>query len=265
MDLQLKGKRALVTGSSSGLGEGIAKILAAEGAYVVIQGRREAELKRVDKEIADAGGRSAIAVGDLGTDAGADAVAEAAHRAFEGLDILVNNAGAFPMIGWFDGTADGWNDLYNQNVGSMVRMIHRVVPAMKTLGWGRIVNIASAGGTQPPAEMPAYSATKAANMNMTVSLAKALAGTGITVNTLSPGPIVTGGFKDVFSKLGKQQGWGETWEEIEPHVLQMMPSPTGRLGRVEDIADAVAFLVSPRAGFVTGANFRVDGGFVTSS
>src|SRR4051812_40190544 len=98
MELQLKGKRALVTGSSSGIGEGIAKVLASEGVSVVLQGRRKAELERVAREIAEAGGRVAIAVGDLGTDADADLVAEAALKAFGGLDILVNNAGAFPMV-----------------------------------------------------------------------------------------------------------------------------------------------------------------------
>ena len=264
MDLQLKGKRALVTGSSSGIGEGIAKILAAEGVSVVVQGRREAELKRVAGEITGAGGKAALAVGDLGTDPGADAVAEAALKAFGGLDILINNAGAFPMVNWFDGPADAWNDLYNQNVGSMVRMISRVVPSMKTLGWGRIINIASCVGLEPGADMPAYTATKAANLNMTVSLSKKLAGTGITVNSVSPGPIVTGGFKDVFTEMGEKMGWGSEWSQVEPHILEMMPSPTGRLGQVADIADMVAFLVSPRTGFVTGSNVRVDGGQVHS-
>jgi 3-oxoacyl-[acyl-carrier protein] reductase len=264
MDLQLKGKRALVTGSSSGIGEGIAKSLAAEGVSVVLQGRRRAELERVAKEIVEAGGKSAIAVGDLGTDAAADAVAESALKAFGGLDILINNAGAFPMINWLDGPADAWNDLYNQNVGSMVRMINRIVPSMKTLGWGRIINIASCVGLEPTSEMPAYTATKAANLNMTVSLSKKLAGTGITVNSVSPGPIVTAGMKDLFTGVAKQMGWGSEWPEIVPHVLELMPSPTGRLGEVADVADMVAFLVSPRTGFVTGSNVRVDGGQVHS-
>ena len=136
-------------------------------------------------------------------------MAEAATRAFDGLDILVNNAGAFPMVNWFDGSADAWNDLYNQNVGSMVRMIDRLVPAMQTLGWGRIINIASCVGLEPGADMPAYTATKAANLNMTVSLSKKLAGTGITVNSVSPGPIVTGGFKEDFTGLGQKMGWGD--------------------------------------------------------
>ena len=162
MDLQLAGKRALVTGSSSGIGEAIAKSLAAEGARVIVHGRREAEAKRVAAEITAIGGQAAVAIGDLATDAGADAVAKAATEAFGGIDILVNNAGAFPMIGWFDESAAAWTELYNQHVGSMVRMIHRLVPAMKGLKWGRVIQIASAAAPEPGPEMPAYSSTKAA-------------------------------------------------------------------------------------------------------
>ena len=104
MDLQLVGKRAVVTGSSSGIGEAIAKALAAEGASVVVHGRREAEAKRVAAEIGAAGGKAVVALGDLSTDAGADAVARVANDAFDGVDILVNNAGAFPQGAWLDST-----------------------------------------------------------------------------------------------------------------------------------------------------------------
>src|SRR5262249_52634818 len=117
MDLQLGGKRAVVTGSSSGLGEAIAKALAAEGASVVVHGRREAEARRVAAAIAAAGGKAVVALGDLGTDAGADAVARVVNEALGGADVLVNNAGAFPQNPWLESTAAEWNDLYNQNVG----------------------------------------------------------------------------------------------------------------------------------------------------
>jgi 3-oxoacyl-[acyl-carrier protein] reductase len=265
VDLQLAGKRALVTGSSSGIGEAIAKALAAEGAKVVVQGRREAEAKRVAAEIKAAGGQVAVAIGDLATDAGADAVAKAATAAFGGIDILVNNAGAFPMFGWFDESAAAWNDLYNQNVGSMVRMIQRLVPAMKGLKWGRVIQIASGAGPEPVPEMPAYCVTKAANINMTVSLSKALAGTGITVNTVSPGPIVTGGFKEMFTKAAAAQGQPTDWPSVEKMALSVFPVPIGRLGLPDDVAHAVTYLASPRADFITGANLRVDGGILKSS
>src|SRR5438876_11552545 len=120
MDLQLSGKRAVVTGSSSGIGEAIAKALAAEGARVVVHGRRPAEAKRVAGEITASGGKAVVALGDLATDAGADAVAKVVNE-LGGVDILVNNAGAFPQKPWLESTAAEWTDLYDQNVGSMVR------------------------------------------------------------------------------------------------------------------------------------------------
>ena len=142
----------------------------------------------------------------------------------------------------------------------MVRMIHRLVPAMKGLKWGRVIQIASAVGPEPAAEMPAYSVTKAANINMTVSLSKVLAGTGITVNTVSPGPIVTGGFKTEFTKMAAAHGAPTDWPSVEKMVLGIFPLPVGRLGLPEDVANAVTYLASPRADFIHGANLRVDGG-----
>ena len=140
MDLQLSGKRAVVTGSSSGIGEAIAKMLAAEGAAVVVHGRREAEANRVAAEIADAGGKAVVALGDLGSDAGADAVVKAVNDAFGGADILVNNAGAFPQGPWLESKASEWNELYNQNVGSMVRIV-TLLAVPGTAGWGRVIAI----------------------------------------------------------------------------------------------------------------------------
>ena len=264
MKLQLEGKRVLVTGSSSGIGAAIAKSFAAEGAAVVVQGRNEKAARRVAEEITGAGGRSAVALGDLADDPQAAEVAKTALAAFGGIDILVNNAGAFPESGWWDTTPAQWVELYNQNVASMVRMIQPLVPGMKERGWGRVINIASGAGIMPFARMAHYGATKSANILLTVSLAKELTGTGVTVNTVSPGPILTEGAQGLFMKMGKENGWGETWEEMEPKaVAAMFPQiPVPRFGTPEEIAAAVVFLASEPAAYIDGANLRVDGGYV---
>ena len=263
MKLQLQGKLALVTGSTSGIGETIAKTLATEGVAIVVHGRREREAIRVMDEITKAGGKAAIAIGDLSTDEGAADIALQALKAFNGIDILVNNAGGFPNESWFETSADVWVDLYNQNVGSMVRMIQHFVPKMKEQGWGRVIGISSLVSAMPLAQQASYSATKSANVNLAVSLAKELAGTGITSNVISPGPILTEGFKDFALARAKQEGWIEDIAVIERKwATEVVPNPTGRMGRPEDIANAVAFLASPRASFINGTNLRVDGGTV---
>jgi NAD(P)-dependent dehydrogenase (short-subunit alcohol dehydrogenase family) len=264
MDLQLKGKRAVVTGSSSGIGEAIAKSLAAEGVSVVIHGRRQAEAQRVAGEIKTKGGKAMVALGDLSTDAGADAVAKTVNEALDGVDILVNNAGAFPEKPWLESTATEWNDLYNQNVGSMVRLITRLVPGMKKRGWGRVISLASAVATMPFPGMANYCATKAANLNLAVSLAKDLAGTGVTSNAINPGMIVTPGVEDMLKAMAPKYGLSpDDFAALEQFAVKnMVPNPTGRLGRVEDIATAVTFLASPLAGYINGTNLRIDGGTV---
>jgi NAD(P)-dependent dehydrogenase (short-subunit alcohol dehydrogenase family) len=265
MDLQLRGKRALVTGSSSGIGEATAKALAREGVEVVVHGRREGEAQRVAREITSSGGRAAVVLGDLTTDEGAAHVGAAARSAFGGIDILVNNAGAYNERAWLDTTAAEWNDMFNQNVASMVRMVRSLVPDMRERHWGRVVAIASAVATMPFPMMSAYSVSKAANVNLAVSLAKDLAGTGVTSNAVSPGPILTPGLEKFVRDIAKKQGWPDDWTVLEQRfVKEFTPNPTGRIGRVEDIADAVTFLVSPRASYINGANIRVDGGTVPS-
>ena len=139
MDLQLNGKRALVTGSTSGIGEQIAKTLAGEGVQVVVHGRRKAEADRVVREITAAGGMAMAAIGDLGSDEETAEVVKASLSAFGGIDILINNAGAFPMKPWLLSTAAEWLDLYNANVGSVVRLVTQLVPPMVERKWGRVV------------------------------------------------------------------------------------------------------------------------------
>ena len=162
MDLQLAGKRALVTGSSSGIGEQIAKTLATEGVSVVIYGRREVEARRVAKEVLDAGGKAAVVFGDLSSDTETFEVVKHSLAAFGGIDILVNNAGAFPSKKWLDSTAAEWLELYNANVGSVVRLVTQLVPAMKDRRWGRVIMIGSFFGPMPESYVANYSATKVA-------------------------------------------------------------------------------------------------------
>jgi NAD(P)-dependent dehydrogenase (short-subunit alcohol dehydrogenase family) len=266
MDLQLKGKRALVTGSSAGIGEAIARRLAAEGASVVVHGRDQRRAEKVAKGLGGAaGGTAAVAIGDLSTDEGAEAVREQALKALDGIDVLVCNAGTYEDRPWGETRAEDWLDTYNQNVASVVRMVRAFVPAMREARWGRVVSISSGAGWQPISTMPDYSASKAAMLALTVTLAKDLAGTGVTANTVSPGVIVTDHVRELFSNLARQNGWPTDWPSIEKTVLtSVIPNSSGRLGRPEDVADLVAFVASPLAGYVNGANLRVDGGSTLS-
>lgn len=272
MDLGLEGKRALVTGSTSGNGEAIAKALAREGVRVVIHGSDalpdEAEnLTRVLNEISAEGGDAAGHLADLGTDEGADRLAQVAEQALGCVDILINNAGVYPERTWWTATSEDWLERYSVNVISMVRLIRLLVPKMKEAGWGRVINISTGFAWQPIAQVPEYSATKAAVTNLTVSLAKELDRTGITVNTISPGTILTSGYLRYFADKAKQAGFSNNPSGIEQFVLKDVETnpvgrlgPSGRLGRPEDVGYVATILASPLAGYVNGANIRVDGG-----
>jgi 3-oxoacyl-[acyl-carrier protein] reductase len=270
MDLRLAGKRALVTGSSSGIGEAIVKLLAAEGVAVVVHGRDESRANAVAKAIHAAGGSAEVAPGDLTTDAGAEAVA-GATLAGGPIDILVNNAGVFNNTGvmgflsWTEATAADWAQIYNNNVISGVRMIQRLVPQMRERHWGRVIQIGGGLSQQPQAGGPDYDATLAARHNLAVSLARELKGTGVTSNVVSPGAILTEKARAALTHMAAAHDWGEMWEEIEYSVTQnMAPNDVGRLGRPEEIAAAVAYLASPLADYVSGATIRVDGGTIRS-
>jgi 3-oxoacyl-[acyl-carrier protein] reductase len=261
MDLELAGKRALVTGSSAGIGEAIAKALAGEAAVVAVHGRDAASVEGVLADIHAGGGDAHGVHGDLQSDAEVAALAERVTDTLGGVDILVNNAGIYANTTWANSTSDGWRAAYQVNVVSATELIRRLVPGMRERGWGRVIQISSGEATNPFPTMPDYAATKAALVNLTVSLAKDLDRTGVTANTISPGLIVTPGVETFFREVAAERGWGEDWTDIEARVLrEVLDNPTGRLGRPDDVAIVAAFLSSPRAGYVNGANYRVDGG-----
>jgi 3-oxoacyl-[acyl-carrier protein] reductase len=264
VDLQLNGKRALVTGSSSGIGAGIATVLAREGCRVVVHGRDEARTRAVAKSLVDSGSEACVVIGDLATAEGSAAVAAEVERLTGGIDILVNNAGGKTAAGnpaWFDVPWADWLGTYEQNVGAAVRLVRAFVPGMKARGFGRIVNITSASATQPEPTVGEYSASKAAMVNMTASLARALAHTGITVNSVMPGTILTPAVQAWLSHVAQQHGWGHDWNEIERRFTsELIPLCTSTIGRPEDIGRMVALLASPLSGYMTAGNYRVDGG-----
>lgn len=268
MDLQLQGLRALVTGSSSGIGTGIASVLGREGVEVVVHGRDERRTRQVATALGEAGVKAHWVVGDLATEDGCEAVVTAVHRVVDGIDVLVNNAGGKTAAGnpsWFDVGWDDWLGTYEQNVGAAVRLARAFVPGMKSRGFGRIVNITSASATQPEPNIGEYQAAKAAMVNLTASLARAVAHSGITVNSVMPGTILTPAVERWLGHVSHQQGWGDDWTEIERRFTsEMIPLCVDKLGRPEDIGRMVALLASPLSGYMTGSNYRVDGGQVRS-
>ena len=251
MDLQLTGRTALVTGSDRRTGELIAQTLAAEGATVLVHGN------------ADVPCTAQLLSGDVATEAGcAELLRQVAERGLC-VDILVNNYGTTDQHDWQDADTAKWLEMYQINVLSAVRLAQGCIPAMREKGWGRIVNLGTIGSRQPGALRPAYYAAKGALATLGVSLAQELGGSGITVNTVSPGYVRTEQVEAAWRKRAARLGWGEDWESIVAQIVATdFPNPCGRIAERQEVADLVAFLCSPRAGFINGQNIRIDGGAV---
>jgi NAD(P)-dependent dehydrogenase (short-subunit alcohol dehydrogenase family) len=260
MDLKLNGKRALVTGSTAGIGAAIANALAREGARVIVNGRSHSDVEKAAAALkAESGGEVIGFAGDLGT---AQPIEHLVRRHPE-VDILVNNMGVFEPKPFEDIPDADWMRFFEVNVMSGVRLSRAYLPAMKRANWGRIIFISSESALQIPAEMIHYGVTKTAQIAVARGLAETLAGTGVTVNSVLPGPTRSRGVNDFVAALGG----GDDFEAFETEFFQKI-RPTSLLKRFEtpeEIASFVAYLASPLASAITGAALRVDGGVAKSA
>ena len=262
MDLQLTGKVALVTGSTAGIGYAIAAALAREGASVIVNGRTQSAVDAArGKLAATAAGTVRGFAGDLSTDAAAQAVA----REFPDIEILVNNLGIFESKPFEEIPDADWRRLFEVNVLSGVRLARLYLAGMKRRNWGRIIFISSESALQIPVEMIHYGMTKMAQLAVARGLAEAVAGTGITVNSILPGPTRSRGVVDFVDALAKKDGLSS--EQIERDFFKNT-RPTSLIKRFatpEEVASLVAYVASPLAAATTGAALRVDGGVVKSA
>jgi len=262
MDLQLQGKRALVTGSTAGIGLAIARGLAREGAGVIINGRTA---QRVDQSVAalnkaGVSGKVEGLAADLGT---ADGTRTAIER-FPEVDILVNNLGIFEAKPFEDIPDADWLRFFEVNLLSGVRLSRHYLPGMKKRNWGRIVFISSESAIQIPAEMIHYGMTKTAQLAIARGLAETTAGTNVTVNSVLPGPTASEGVNTFVEELARDQK--TTRREVEKQFFQNM-RPTSLLKRMaepEEVANLVTFVCSPLSSATNGAALRADGGVVRS-
>ncbi|MGE0625953.1 MAG: SDR family NAD(P)-dependent oxidoreductase [Pseudomonadales bacterium] len=252
MDLGLSGSTALVTGSHRGTGQIIAKALLDEGATVWVHGL---EAGQAEAAVAALGGGVPV-TGDIRTESGTRSLIESLNGRVP--EILVNNYGAAERGRWVDSGTDDWIAAYQLNVLSAARLINHCLPAMREMPRARIINLGTVGSTRPNAANPQYYAAKGALATLTVSLAKEVSGTGIRVNLVSPGLILTPEVQAAYLESGRRKGWGETWAEVEPHVARDIP--IGRIVTREEVAALVVFLASPVADGIHGQNIRVDGG-----
>ncbi len=260
MQVDLSGMRALVTGSTKGIGRAIAEVLASNGAEVAINGLKAAEVERTISAIRSAlpGARLVPAPGDVSTADGVAAVIEASGD----VDILINNAGIYEIKDAFEIPDADWQRLFATNVLSGVRFTRHYGPLMRDKGFGRIVFISSESGVQIPTEMIHYGFTKSAGLALMRGFAQALAASGVTVNAVLPGPTRTEGVEAMFKSMGVAADDPKAERDL---IESSRPSSIiKRLATPQEVAAVVAFLCSREASAITGSPVRADGGVVMS-
>jgi len=242
----LQGKVAIVTGASRGLGEAIAIRLAENRASLVLNGTSEGLLEDLSGRIAGLGGRSTVVAGDVSDPRTSEAATQAALRDFGRIDILVNNAGINTRSSTLEMPIDDWNRVLDVNLNGTLHFCRAVLPTMIAQQGGSIVNVSSTAAKTPHKNAaPAYGASKAAVNYLTMHLAREMAGHGIRVNAVCPGPVET-------------DMTGQWTAEYRRTVMQNIP--LGRLGTPAEIADVVLFLASEMSGFITGETINANGG-----
>ena len=262
MQIDLSGKSAIVTGSTAGIGLAIAKGLAGAGARVVVNGRSQLAVERAIAEVkADSGNPEVLGfTGDLGH---VDACDELIH-AYPGCDILINNLGIFAQQDVFEIPDSEWARFFEVNVMSGVRLARAYLPGMMERGWGRVVFISSESALNIPADMLHYGMTKTAQLALARGLAKRVAGSGVTVNAVLPGPTLSRGMAEMLR--GDVEKSSQALEQAAADfVMTMRPSSIiRRAASVDEVANLVVYIASPQASATTGAALRVDGGVVDS-
>lgn len=263
MNLELDGKRALVTGSTLGIGRGVAEALLAEGAEVIVNGRDPERVRTTVSELSKLGAVTGVAA-DLSTSDGAVEVANHA-RSVGHIDILVNNAGYFEDKEFWDLEEADWQHAFELNVMSGVRLAREFLHPMLDANWGRVIFIASEQSSKPNPSMIHYAMSKTAQISIARGLAELTTGTNVTVNSVRVAPTWTDGVQAFMNQVAETED--STSEEMSLAYFQDGEGSSSLLERwatPEEIANVVTFLCSPRASAINGASTRVDGGMIRS-
>jgi 3-oxoacyl-[acyl-carrier protein] reductase len=264
VDLGLRDRVAIVTGASRGIGAATARMLAADGAAVVLCARDEVQLNSAVAELRTEGAAAIGIAGDVVDVATTAQIVETALAAFGRIDILVNNAGGESGRLGFDDLSDAdWERSYLLNVVAPTRLIRAVLPSMRQLGWGRVINVASYTARVPEPFCLPYSAAKAAIVSLTRGLSRTCATEGILVNSVLPGLTATDGVVERFAEAAAESG--RSTDDLLTAMLRRAPIDAGRMGTPDEVAALIVFLASAQASWISGSAFSVDGGTVRSA
>lgn len=260
MHIDLSGKTALITGASAGIGLAIARGLAQAGASVTLSARDAQRLNAAVAALQAEGLQAQGIAADLATANGCQALIAAVPAT----DILINNLGIYGTQDFFALTDEDWETFFQTNVMSGLRLSRHYAQGMKARGWGRIQFISSESAINIPADMVHYGVSKSALQGLSRGLAKVLAGSGVTVNTILPGPTRTEGVQTFFANLAREQGISVAEMEVRFFRENRPSSLIGRFATPEEVANLCVYAASPQASATTGAALRVEGGIVES-